>query len=378
MKNIFLSRIRKFVVLLFPIVFICLFAQNYLLGYDDHNTRRVHDFYNEEENSLDVVFIGASEVFTGFSPAYAFHQFGFTSYMYSVNSNPGSLYKSQLKEILSRQNPQLIFVEVNGFLYDDAAMMKDESTLRMYIENIPMSFNKLDTIFRYQYSDKLSMLFPFIKYHGDWQDGNALDLRYFQKTNANNDPSYLKGIVTETFVDDHAPVYEVPYDDNGWTITEMSKEYLIDFLKYCKSEQLDNIVFVRFPHKLDNYNSYIRANLANNVGSIVEQYGFEYLNLDQKMEDMNIDYLNDFYNPEHLNIYGQIKLTDYLGNLIVSKYNVIPIQQTQTNTMHWEKSGLYSCAYNVYADSCIKQGVDLWITEQQNLFSELDKIVESF
>ena len=81
--------------------------QKYMFCYTDQSSERVRRFYQEEKNSLDVVFLGASEVFTGFSPALAYEEHGFTSYMYAIDANPGALYKYQLKEVMKHQQPKL-------------------------------------------------------------------------------------------------------------------------------------------------------------------------------------------------------------------------------------------------------------------------------
>ena len=61
----------------------------------DHNTLRIQGFYQEEDNSIDVVMIGASDVFTGFSPGLAYGEYGFTSYSYAVDANNIDFFKSQ-------------------------------------------------------------------------------------------------------------------------------------------------------------------------------------------------------------------------------------------------------------------------------------------
>ena len=93
--------------------------------YYDYNVMRLEGFYSEPKNSLDVVFLGASDVFTDFSSGLAYDQFGFTSYPFAQDANPGIIYQSQLREVINRQNPQKIVVEINGFLYDSRVGDRD-------------------------------------------------------------------------------------------------------------------------------------------------------------------------------------------------------------------------------------------------------------
>lgn len=373
MKQMTMTRILKCAALLLPIVIVLLLTQSLLFSYADANTDRIHDFYNEPEHSLDVVFLGASELFADFSPAYAYEQYGFTSYLYAQDANPGSLYLSQLKEITSQQSPELIFVEINGFLYSNDDMLRDEARLRIYTESIPWSKNKVDTIMEYDYDDKLSCFLPFVKYHGDWKNIAELDYRVDMKTQSYQQPSRLKGIYSRTATDT-VPVLTLdkPADRETKPITQLSEQYLREFLDYCEEENL-NVVFLRCPHKIVDDGTHYSFRQANRVGEVVEEYGFEYLDLDKQVEAIGIDYMTDFYNSDHLNIYGQKKLTDYLGKLIVSDYGVTPMAQSDENKAHWNEAAEYMNAFYDYAEDGLQNGTDSWIYETPDLLKTLSE-----
>ena len=60
--------------------------------------------------------------------------------------SPISIVKSQIKEILANQHPKVIVIEINGTLQDDDEYQINEKRLRKYIDNIPWSVNKINTI----------------------------------------------------------------------------------------------------------------------------------------------------------------------------------------------------------------------------------------
>lgn len=71
-------RIGKIAALVIPVVLlILLFPVN---DYDD--SVRIRNFYLETPNSLDVVVMGSSEDYAGYSPVLAYEEYGFTSYPY--------------------------------------------------------------------------------------------------------------------------------------------------------------------------------------------------------------------------------------------------------------------------------------------------------
>jgi len=377
MKQMTITRILKCAALLLPIVIVLLLSQHLLLSYADANTDRIHDFYNEPEQSMDVVLLGASELFADYSPAYAYEQHGFTSYLYAQDANPGSLYLSQLKEITARQSPDVIFVEINGFLYSNDEMLRDEARLRIYTESIPWSANKIRTIMEYDYADKLSCFFPFIKYHGDWKDLGTLKYRLDMKTKSYSHPSLLKGIYTRT-ITDTVPVLTLNKAEDTKTepITQLSEQYLRDFLDYCKAEQL-NVVFLRCPHKLVDEGTLYSFRQANRVGEIVAEYGFDFVNLDKETAAIGINDLTDFYNSDHLNVYGQQKLTDYLGKLIVDDYGVIPMKQPAEQRAAWSYAADTVNRFYTYAEEHLQNGTDGWLYETPALLSELAESIKS-
>lgn len=362
MKKIFSSRFIKCIALILCVAAMTLFLQNCLFVHHDHNTRRIRQFYEEENNSLDVVIIGASEVFTGYSPGYAYDKYGFTSYMYAMDSNKGALYKSQLKEVLAHQTPQVIYVEAYGFLHSSEDLVYGEPRFRMYIENIPMSLNKLETIMEYPYEDKLSCLFPLMKYHGDLGVAKA-QLSFMKKQLFAPDiPTSLKGLTT------YADVYDGPgdagsKDSSAYSICDSSKEILVDFLTYCKQEGLDNIVFVNFPRYLEDLDNNSLVSRVRIAREIIEEHGFQFLDLQEHSAEIGIDEKQDYYNMHHLNIYGQQKVTEYLGAYSMETLGVIPMQQSDKNKQQWEEAA--SCTEEFYniVEQEIKNENAIWLNE---------------
>lgn len=375
MKKPYLIRILKLAALLIPIAAMVLLSQYFLFYHADYNTERIENFYYEEENSLDVVFIGASEIYSGFSPGYAYENHGFTSYLYAIGSNKGSLYKAQLTEILSRQNPGLIFMEVSGFLDATDEEVEPEEKLRVFTENIPMSANKLRTIFTYGYEDKLSCLIPFIKYHGDWQKLSELPSRISYKLNKEQKPSLLKGMRSITVTDTQEVLFDIRQDSTAAELTPRAEACLRELLEFCREQQLENIVFIKYPIKYVDEYRYQCHTRANRVGQILEEYGFSYLDLDQAAEEIGIDYTSDYRDPDHLNVFGMTKVTEYLGNWITNQYALSPASRTAENEAHWESCAGYAAAYLELGKRCYREGLDRKLYEYPEFMEELDQIL---
>lgn len=361
MKHVYL-RGAKCLALLLTLAALLALCQSCLFSYQDHNTHRIRGFYEEPENSLDVVFIGASEVFTGFSPGYAYDKYGLTSYMYAMESNQGSLYKAQLKEILKHQSPQVIYVDIFGFLRSVDASLYEEARLRMFVESIPMSKNKLETIFTHPYEDKLSCLFPFIKYHGDLNVARSKLAYAVKRLLAPDVPMSLKGMTT------HALIYDGPgdagsTDASATAISAKCEELLLDFLDFCDQQGLNNVVFVNFPRYLENEENHSLVSCIRIVEDIVQSRGYAMVNLQDRMDEIGIDVTRDFYNTHHLNIYGQQKVTDFFGGLTLRTLGISPMPQRADNAQRWQEAADCTQEAYVLVEQAIRDGKAIWLDE---------------
>ena len=82
--------------------------------------------------------------------------------------------------------------------------------------------------------------------------------------------------------------------------------------------------------------------------------------------------MTDFYNSDHLNVYGQRKLTDYLSRRILDVYKVTPMTQTTENEAQWNEAVQYMNAFYDYTEEAFRNGEDLWLSETPDLLKTLD------
>ena len=359
MKKSIISRTIKLAALFLPLILAFLFLQAHVYRYYDHNTNRIFRFYQEEENSLDVVFLGASDVMAGYVPGHAYSQYGYTSYNYCIDSNTGALYISQLKEVLAHQDPQLIVVETYGF-YGDANRIHSEERFRIYTENIPMSLNKIETIMDFEYDDKLSSFFPLLKYHGEGYFAINSFNRMKEGREFDKSPSVLKGVMVHTKA--HSDAGDENFIKKGTAqLSDIGRGYLIDFLSYCREQKLENVVFVNFPRYLaEAANEDEVHNLlvfAEEVGAIIEEYGFRFIDLQERADEVNIDFKTDFYNPHHLNTFGSRKVTEYLGRMFIDEFGVVPMTQSAENKAMWENTADYTRKYFEWSNQLINSEI---------------------
>lgn len=339
----------------------------------DHNTLRIQGFYQEEKNSLDIVFVGSSEVFTGYSPAYAYGKCGFTSYNISVESNRLEFFESQIKEVLSRQDPKLIVVEISDAVNEwnaDSDRAEFLATLRKYTDRMPISLNKIDTINEFVDEQKLSYYFPFIMYHGQLSNLGGARTCISQDLRGT---TYLKGAISTNHKTDYVHLIDIKNDYDNVPLSISSQERLYKLLDYCRT--LDcKVLFTHFPRRIENETDYTEYLQRNTVEKIICDNGFDFVNLERLSDDIQIDSLNDYYDNGHLNALGQMKLTEYLGKLINKKYKIVPQRLSALNKENWEKSYTYiNLFYDYY--KLHEDGPEEWWYEKPALIDSLDQMM---
>lgn len=362
--------------LLLAIVLCVGVLQEYVLCHADHNRERIKGFYLEDKDSVDVVLIGASEIYAGFSSCYAYEKFGFTSYPISTQSGIVQNFKTQIKTAIKEQHPKLIVVEVNGALYIKDEDLEKEANLRNYVDHIPLNSDKVELISENVTDNQLEYYLPIIKYHSTWTDLRKefkWNLSIMQSTVRGY--NYLKGAkCTAAVYKEKQKVYNSSLKDNDKRndLNEKAEQYLRECLEYCKSENIDNIVFVRFPH-IVNQKTLTRFYRGNRIGDIIAEYGYDYINFERNFDDTGLDVNTDFYNFDHLNIYGQRKFTEYFGGYIQEKYGISESTLSPSQKEEWDTCVKYYEAFSKYNFSLIENKKTKEVREDYKCMKEIEK-----
>lgn len=360
-KKVLKKRIIAIISMVIIVIAFIFVSQKFYLRRMDNGMIRMEGFYLEDKDSLDVVFMGASEVYQAYSAADAYRLYGFTSYPYAFVTNPVTLWKYELEEIMKRQSPKLIVVELNGSVYDENHLYKEMAT-RYLTDTMPMSRNKINLVRDMGTEDELSYYLPFAKYHGEVQIKDFVTpLKLYMRGH-----NILRGTFAHTWDDEVKEELDLSKGVEPLDLHPDAEERLREFLEICKTYEDTDFLFVRVPHltvddgTLKRYRRYVRS------GQIVEEYGFEYIDLDVYRDEMGLDVSTDFYNGEHLNANGMKKFTEFFGNLIKDKYNLSPTELSPKQKEEWDESAIYAekfyeCYQEVKAQKLGE--VNLWDNE---------------
>lgn len=361
-KKLYITRGLKLLSFGLAVVLMTFLLQTFLLKRIDNNTMRMEAFYLEDKESVDAVLIGASDVYAGYSAPYAYEKYGFTSYPYATQASPANIVLPQIKEVIKYQNPKMIVVEINAFLYKDNEL-PSEASERMFADNVPR-----DDIWRDYLSDaipadkQIEYYLPIVKYHSSWSE-YPWKIKYLSAEMGlkKNGYSLFRGY--KTVANEFHPDVKIYNDqienlDDTLPLGVNGERYLKETLEYLKENNITNVVFMRFPHIVRD-DSYNRVKRCNEAGNIIESYGFDFVNLERYGERENFITDKDFYNWDHLNIYGTEKLTDYIADMLQNKYGMTSTELTDQQKAEWDDSvNYYHMIYN-YSQEMIRRRLEL-------------------
>lgn len=263
-------------------------------------TTKVKGFYAEEENTLDVIFVGSSQMYADMAPAVLFTEYGITSYDFCANEQPLWVSYYYIKEALKHQNPKVIVLDVFTVYGDD---YEQEGTTHINLDDLPMSVNKLLAIrdsvpkgMRYSY------YFPLAKYHNTWTDfyeGKATYSFYHEK-----DPykGYSPFIFAAAYED--SAKEEVKNQKESEPIPDKAKEWLLKIINLCKEENVP-LVLVKTP----NGNAE-RQKLYNSVEVLAKENDTPFLNMNVLLDGQ-----------AHINVLQAEKVSSMMGAYLTEHYS---------------------------------------------------------
>lgn len=348
--KLYITRGIKLLAFALAVISSTYLLQTFLLKRIDNNTMRMEAFYLEEKESIDAVLIGASDVYAGYSAPYAYEKYGYTSYPYATQSSPANIVLPQLKEVIKYQNPKMIIVEINAFLYKDNEL-PSEASQRMFADNVPH-----DRIWRDYLADaipadkQIEYYLPIVKYHSSWNE-YPWKFKYLTAELGLKQAGYSLFRGYKTVANEFHPTVkvhnsELKDDDSTYPLGVNGERYLRQTLEYLKENNITNVVFMRFPH-IVRTDAYSRFRRCNEAGNIINSYGYDFVNLERYGEEEGFVVNEDFYNWDHLNIYGTEKLTDYIADMLQNKYHLTSAELTDAQKTEWNDSvNYYHMIYN--------------------------------
>lgn len=291
----------------------------------------IKGFYKEPKNSLDIVFLGNSDVYRGVSPMEIYNQTGITSYNFVSAGQRMWITYPMLEEVFIYQSPKIIFFNVDSLFFTSQGNI---GNYHKVYDNMPLSMVKINGVFDSNYESsvdkKLAHFFPLFAYHSRYSELTSDDFKYAFADYTNPTKGVDLVAIQEPYESDKD---YMEYTDKVASIPEKNLEYLNKMVELCKEHNTE-LILIEIP-SADSWN-YEKSNAISNYASN-HNLKFIDLNIPSILEEMNFNWLEDTSDGgDHLNIYGAEKVSSYIANYLTTNYD-LPNHKEDKKYQKWNE-----------------------------------------
>ena len=267
---------------------------------------RVKSYQELPENSIDVLFVGSSNLMSGVNPVQLWNETGIQSYNYCSRAQTFPFAYEYLKDALQPQSPQCVVLDAYSVFSDKwcYGLANSEFHFGINMDNLSLS-SKMELLNTYvEKEDRLPYIFPLIKnhnYYKSWENTEDVTDQIFM--------GYCFADGVEYF---EAPVYT----DMVTMMEEADDIYLRKIIELCQESGIDLYVIktpVVYPDE--------QHSLLNGVKMVCEEYGVEFYDMTSDAAEWGFDYHTDMINFFHNNTTGAAKVTTRIGEILNEKYD---------------------------------------------------------
>lgn len=294
-------------------------------------TTRIQGFFNETENSMDVLLYGSSHAYCTISPLELWHETGLQSYVLATQSQPPAATLHYIKQSLEHQSPQLLVVEAFMFILPPEERL--EASLRDCIDALPWRENKVELIQRLVApGERSSYYFNFLKYHSRWKElsGRDMDFSYLNGTDNLRGYIYLTPRrEAECYPLDYTHVQPQP-------LPEENAVFLDELLALARDSNKELALFIAPMSGAEAY-----AGQFKTLHEYAEANGIPVLDFNEKFAELGFDCTEDFFDYDHLNATGASKATAALAWWMEQNFHLVPCAGSEEDSWQADYTALY-------------------------------------
>lgn len=294
-------------------------------------------FYAEDKNTIDVAMIGSSSIYRYFSPLDAYEDYGFTTFMLTSSSQEVGAAPYILEEVNKYQDVDLYVVALRDILRNSArdyvGKEMDEKVQNYYLSNVASAMKFSPTKYKMvkelmeedDENSAFEWMFPMLKYHDTIMEISPKTLLKRVKKN--------KSSLKMTALVGKHKAYTIPeyQEDHSIKISDSQKKS-IDQIVEAANACGKKVLFVTSPSILTQTEYAISLDLQD----YMQEKGYDYLDMNQYMDEMGMDPARDFYNKNHVNLWGAEKYTKYLSEYMLSHYDITPAKLNKKQKQEWK------------------------------------------
>ena len=277
-----------------------------LRRYGNDNTA----FYSIEKDSIDVVFVGSSHSYCGFSPQVLCEETGLEGYNFASSNQSMLANYLWAKEAYSEQEYDVLIVEAMSFPMSHGDLENDMRSL--YSMKNSVHFYELARTYK---RNAYKVFFPVFAFHNEWdtlsKDLFVSTMEEYMLENRGYIPLYsVASPGTVEYVLDESS------DERGY----LNFAYVDKIREFCDEKGIQ-LIFAKTIMASNSVNVWDMS-YHNTVQDYAEQYGISFIDFNTMFyrEKAGLDIEHDIAEDlRHANDSGARKMTKYIGNFIKTK-----------------------------------------------------------
>lgn len=275
----------------------------------------VLNFYKLDKNSIDMLILGSSHAYTAFNPYQIEKETGLKTYDFCTQQQPLWITYYYLNEALKYQKPKYIVLEAHMAISGDYDYA-EEQVNRDAIDKMRFSINKINAINTSieNKDDRISYYLNIIKYHSRYKELNIDDFKTAFLGYTIDNKGYI-ALPENDFI-----FYKASKSTNDEIeLSEKNEKFLYKIIDLVNENKI-SLIIVKTPA------SYNHDNLAklNYMKRISEENNILFLDYVNNIDNLDLEYINDFYDFGHLNKKGSEKFTrSFIEDFNSEKENLI-------------------------------------------------------
>ena len=280
-------------------------------------------FYDLEKDSVDVLFLGSSHGVTTFLPQEIYNRYGITSYNRSCEQQGMVTSYYWLKEALRYQSPKAVVLECYfcfPYMVDEPLNSEESYTRKAmdFMKWSPVKAEAVRTICEIdEKQDVWSYYFPNVRYHTRWENLDRNDYTYRDMASH----SELKGFAPLYFYLGEAgegfEPNETDATDDVDQMQPLMREYLGKTNDLCREKGISLILTIT---------PAVSANIemCNAVQAFADENGCSFISFNSQEVYRQMDYeiAKDNCDDGHPNIWGAVKVSDYMGEVLSGQFGI--------------------------------------------------------
>lgn len=273
-----------------------------------------NSYLAEPEDSIDVLFLGDSMTYSSYSPLDMWEQQGFAGYVSAVGGGRMNTAYNTLCRALQSQSPKVVVLEAHVA----ARYTPGNEALLSEAERI----------------------FPLFQDHDRWKQLSLSDL---------TDPVEYTNIETFKGFRPNHKVRSTEDDSNMEKSREKSslnlitRIYLYRVIQLCKANDIQLLIAATPTTQNWDYKKH------NAMEDFCAENGVDFLDMTLLTDELSIDWETDSRDEgDHLNYYGAMKVTAYMGSYLTSHYDLPDHREDSAYQSWWTALDSYKADMAAY------------------------------